>query len=359
MRIRRKALAPVRGWRLAVAIGAAVLAGLVPVPSVGAIVGGQATTATSYPYYVRVSVGAGCGGSVVDAEWILTAAHCVQATSGTVFICDQVPTPVREIVVHPLWNGSFSDGHDLALLRVDRSATVGDPTNSQLRVPLDCGPNSPNPFGRTHPVQVGAPFDAGAYAAGTDATMVGHGWTSGSSGPGTIELRDVHSILRSDDDMDDIYNPVLYWDGWNSDLMIGAGVGGHSVCEGDSGGPLTVTRNGRTVEVGVASFIDDELVTGNHCTQPGGFAELNGAQLVWIASRIPSVIPQWGPCTTPSWRPGEPYAAYGLSPLSAAHVEGQFGWELFCMPPTPTPQPDPPPADDPPTQCKRKPWLCE
>ena len=87
------------------------------------------------------------------------------------------------LTIHPLWNGDFADGHDLAIVRLTAGSTNG-----------------------VTPVQVGSPWNLSYYAARTPATIVGHGARSWG-GPSTVELRAVDTVLRSDDWMDDIYNP--------------------------------------------------------------------------------------------------------------------------------------------------------
>src|SRR5687767_6569645 len=43
------------------------------------IIGGQATTTAEWPWAVYVETGPyRCGGSLIDAEWVLTAAHCLE-----------------------------------------------------------------------------------------------------------------------------------------------------------------------------------------------------------------------------------------------------------------------------------------
>src|SRR5262245_8539942 len=212
---------------------------LAAVPA-AAIVGGNPTSPDLYPYYARLQIhkfedpakSSECGASVIDPHWILTAAHCI--TDGLerngitidVFInfcdpCQEVAFNATDLIMHPLWDEDYTHGHDLALLRVATGVTVATDT--------------------VRNVQVGAPADPGAYANGVIATVVGHGATH-EGGPLTTELNDLNTPLHSDDYMDDIYNPWYWFDNWNSALMIGAGWTNHTVCNGDSGGPLTVDR---------------------------------------------------------------------------------------------------------------------
>jgi hypothetical protein len=270
-----------------------------------AVVGGTTSDPADYPYFVTVQGSADvCGGSVISVSWVLTAAHCVAIDvnhpsgvrvgspkkSGSVPWDSWVAT---EVVPHPLWDGMAGHGHDVALIHVPDGALAGIP-----------------------PVQVGAPWDPGAYAAGTGATIMGYGWTSASGGSDGLVVAD--TVLRSDEYMDGIF-------GWNSQLMIGAGSSTQTVCYGDSGGPLTVRRNGRAVQVGAVSF-GAEL-----CDHAAGFAELAGPQLAWIASRVPSVTDGWGGCTATGGSAGHSVASYVNSYLSGAATDGPYYWAISCV----------------------------
>lgn len=286
-----------------------------------AIVGGAATTGSAFPYYVRLTVNNRplCGASLIDPEFVLTAAHCaddfvpVGSANKNILVSDQFGTSVKQVFTHPLWNGHVEDGHDLAIIKIA-------PVTLQ-KAPI---------------VQVGAPGDPAAYAANRAATVVGHGRTS-FDGSTTSELRVLNTVLRSDDDMDDIYNPWYWVDNWNETLMIGAGSTTQTVCNGDSGGPLTVTR-GVPVQVGVASFEPSDS-----CDQPGGFAELSNAQLAWVGSVVPSIATRWGPCAAGQSN-GKWTAQYHQTwQTTLRSHDGPNTWDITCSPVWTGPA-NPPPA---------------
>lgn len=279
---------------VACAVGAAAM---VNAPVAGAAIGGIATSPSAHPYFARVisTVTPGqvalCGGSVIDREWVLTAAHCVAGTRGTdVELSDGKRIDATERLVHPLWDGKAEDGHDLALLRIP---------------PTDIAP-----------IQVGDPADADSFAADRPATMIGRGRAAGSR-RADGSLRVVAVPLRSDTDMLAIYP-------WNVPLTIGAGTPTHTICHGDSGGPLTVTNHGRRIQVGVASFI-----TAQGCAQPAGYAELSNAQLAWVAKHVPSQQARWGACAGGQWR-----AEYD-DPRTDPNAErdGPYLWNVACVGP--------------------------
>ena len=97
--------------------------------------------------------------------------------------------------------------------------------------------------------------------------------------------------------MDDVFNRWWTPDWWTYELMIGFGNSDHTICYGDSGGPLTVQQGATPVLVGVTSMTWDWATA---CAEAGGFAEVRGPQLAWIASEVPQIIPGWGACTSPT-----------------------------------------------------------
>jgi secreted trypsin-like serine protease len=332
--------------RLTVA-GAATAAVVAPFAGGGgtaqAIVGGVGVSPSIYPQFVKLLTPNLCGGTVIAADTVLTAAHCVDegvtAAGITAFVRDVSPRSAVSITIHPLWDGDEVDGHDLAIVRLTPGSTAGVPN-----------------------IQVGSPFDTSYYAPNTRATIVGHGRTSPSS-PTSTQLRAVDTVLRSDDYMDDVYNPWYWFDHWNEPFHIGAGSSSQTACHGDSGGPLVVDKDGtwNWVQVGVASFVE---TWPDECAEPAGFSELANAQLAWVAQQVPSIKAAWGTCYTPSGFPGQASASYVGWFLPTGGRDGQFYWEIACygipsQPPPTTPTTTVPPDDPPiPPMCRTAPWKC-
>ncbi len=307
--------------------GAALLAALLLtaiVAAVGggtpaaAVVGGVEASPSIYPAVVQLEMGGeACDGTIIAPDTILTAAHCVDGLRP-----DQVSArgnsishrPMTAITRHPLWNGDLADGHDLAILRTQAGATVPGVK-----------------------VQVGAPWQSGLYAANQPATIVGHGRTSADV-PATGVLHAVDTVVRSDGDMDDLFNPWYWFDYWRSSLMIGAGTYNHTACYGDSGGPLLVDKDNtwNWVQVGVTSF---GWPFG--CHVPAAFSELNGAQLAWVASLVPTIKAAWGPCQTATTANGVSYVDYSPDAYVSSQPDGSFWWRIGCYDPSP---PVPPPT---------------
>uniref|UniRef100_A0A673H8Z4 Trypsin-like n=1 Tax=Sinocyclocheilus rhinocerous TaxID=307959 RepID=A0A673H8Z4_9TELE len=237
-------------------------------------------TAGSWPWQVSIHStafgGHFCGGSLINKDWVLSAAHCFQryetfpmhSSLGTIRIylgrqsqSGSNPNEVlrtASVINHPDYYDPTHD-NDIALLKLSSSVTF----TNYIR-----------------PVCLAA---AGSkYAAGTETWVTGWGaLQSGGSSPD--KLQEVMIPVVSSSDCDDAYG------GGITSNMICAGLlneGGKDSCQGDSGGPL-VTRNGSLwIQSGVVSF-------GIGCADPrypGVYARISQYQ-DWITSTIGSNLP--------------------------------------------------------------------
>ena len=238
---------------------AALLLLVVAVPSARAavvyepqITNGEDADAGAFPYMVALlSSGVEdrfqaqfCGGSVIAAEWVLTAAHCVVSEgelspadaidvligSVNLLAADGDRVAVSEIVAHPEYDESTMQ-NDLALLHL-ATATAAEPL----------------------PWATDGVFEAG----GTTVTLTGWGGLTTDQDDQTYATRlQVADMPIVDDDE----CATELGSDFDAVAMLCAGApeddadGGIDACQGDSGGPLVATDpDGDRVQVGIVSF---------------------------------------------------------------------------------------------------------
>lgn len=231
-----------------------------------------------------------CGGSVINARWVATAAHCLVDNNGRVTKprkiniiagVDDLEVPrgtseyrVSAIVVSPGYEGGIND---IALIQIVGQFDLTDPGIEPVTLPLALdGDDFP--------------------ALNNDILVSGWGeWVAFEAGETPFMLQkatlDVLAAPLSDDCGD-------YAAGdWNYryEMCVGVTEGGRDTCQGDSGGPyvaLNLDGDGDgTAEptlVGVTSW-------GNGCADAGlpGFATRVSAYVDWMIPESPEVSVQY------------------------------------------------------------------
>ncbi|MEV6168673.1 serine protease [Streptomyces sp. NPDC051954] len=187
------------------------------------IVGGTTTTTTVYPFMMQItdaSENQFCGGTLVSATKVVTAAHCmvgettssVRVVGGRTYLngTNGTVSRVTDIWVNPDYTDA-TNGDDVAVLTLATSMSY----TTAPYVSAD---------------------DTDVYAAGTTARIIGWGTTS-SGGSSSNQLRTATVPIVSDSSCGSSYGS----DYVQSDMVCaGYEDGGVDTCQGDSGGPLII-----------------------------------------------------------------------------------------------------------------------
>lgn len=242
-----------RSNRLLPALLGCVVAGAALAAPASAVVGGSAAPEGAYDFTASLQDGdfAFCGGSVIAATWVLTAAHCVpdgdptglSVVVGTVDNSDGSGQrlSVTEVLLHPRYDADTST-YDAALLRLGGTTSVA-------------------------PIALATAAEDFLEADGTPVTVTGWGDQTPLLGGGlltTNRLREVDLQVVEDAGCS-VDGPT----GVCAEALL------KDSCQGDSGGPLFGRVGDRPVQIGIVSY-------GLGCGVPefpGVYSEVNNPDI--------------------------------------------------------------------------------
>ncbi|KAF2153260.1 trypsin-domain-containing protein [Myriangium duriaei CBS 260.36] len=237
----------------ALVVPGVAIAGVVPqvVPSPG-IVGGTTASAGDFPFIVSLQQSGShfCGGSLLNADTVLTAAHCAvdqDASAITVragslnYRSGGKLVGVSDIIVNPGFSGLQTLDGDVAIFKLATPIATSS-TISYAKLPS-------------------SGFDP---AAGSSLTVAGWGTTTegASSLPSTLRKVAVPVVSRSTCRADYSTSQIT-----NNMFCAGLTQGGKDSCQGDSGGPIV--DSSKTL-VGTVSWGDGCAEAG----KPGVYARV-------------------------------------------------------------------------------------
>ncbi|KAM5349925.1 hypothetical protein ACJ41O_006430 [Fusarium nematophilum] len=243
---------------------AAALPQSTDVAELNSIVGGEQAVPGDFPFIVSLSRTGGshfCGGTLLNADTVLTAAHCstgqtasrVQVRAGSLKRnTGGTLVGVSQIIIHPSYSSSTIN-NDVAIWRLSTPISTGSSV-SYARLPAQ----------GSDPV------------AGSLATVAGWGTTSEGGTSSPVDLRKVTVPIVSRATCRAQYGTSRIT---NNMFCAGLEQGGKDSCQGDSGGPIIDDATGTLI--GVVSW-------GEGCAQPdfsGVYARV-GSLLPFISSNL-------------------------------------------------------------------------
>uniref|UniRef100_A0A182MXV7 Peptidase S1 domain-containing protein n=1 Tax=Anopheles dirus TaxID=7168 RepID=A0A182MXV7_9DIPT len=185
-----------------------------------------------------------CGGSILDRNTILTAAHCVHSVYGVIprrYVSIQLGRvqlkeeneyieshDVEDIIVHPQFS-TYSIAYDIALIKLARNITMSKYIQPVCLWNLDYEIHS---------------------VIGKNGTIVGFGLTENDTGSDHLK----QALVKVMDPLDCIETDRVLGALLTTEMFCGMGLSGTNPCNGDSGGGVFFEISGKWFMRGLVSF---------------------------------------------------------------------------------------------------------
>ncbi|XP_076595172.1 chymotrypsin A-like [Chaetodon auriga] len=227
------------------------------------IVNGEEAVPHSWPWQVSLQDYTGfhfCGGSLMNENWVVTAAHCNVRTSHRVVVGEHDRSSnseavqvmrVGKVFKNPSYN-SFTTNNDITLIK------LASPVQMNAHVSPVCLAETTDNF-----------------PGGTRCVTSGWGLTRYNAPDTPALLQQATLPLLSNNQC------TQYWGSRITDKMICAGASGASSCMGDSGGPLVCEKAGAWTLVGIVSWGSGTCSP----SMPGVYARVSALR-AWVDQTI-------------------------------------------------------------------------
>ena len=288
--MRRSATATATATAITITIGVLLTA----VPPALAVVGGRAAAPGTFRYVADVKIGgvAGCTGSLIAPDWVLTAGHCgsISGSLSQGLAPSQAAWPAAAYKVQlgsVYADGSGGETHTVSQVVVDSDYLVTNGVGNDVTLLKLAAPS------RIKPILI-APPTPSVWRADVLGTIAGFGTTSESSSTPPPQMRYAQVPFTTDAYCAEKYprgSGEIQNDGYfDPSTMVCAGYpqGGTDTCEGDSGGPLLAPVRGEGLLMVAATSFGDGCAEAGH---PGVYALLaQGPIRTFIKRFVPSAF---------------------------------------------------------------------